>query len=273
MPLRTLTRLLAVAAALLAGPASAIIMRHDVDEARYRDLGEKHRGVLVAMGLNARVDGGPMLFNGMGTLIGPDWVATAAHVAEPILEGERFKSGGAGHYVFLNGRGFRVARIVVHPDYNPATSANDIALVQLTRAVPDAKPACLYEGRDETGKVALLVGQGLPGDGLKGPGTPDGALRGSTVLIGPSEPNDLTWTFHGPGDRDVTPLEGISGPGDSGGPALIETPDGFCLAGVSSNQRRGLLTAIGPEGRYGVVEVYARVSSHLAWIRSTTGLS
>lgn len=60
----------AVACAVAPPAAQAIIMRHDVDEARYRDLGETHRGVLVALALPAQ-DGSPLLYNGMGTLIAP----------------------------------------------------------------------------------------------------------------------------------------------------------------------------------------------------------
>jgi len=70
---------------------------------------------------------------------------------------------------------------------------------------------------------------------------------------------------------DAMPLEGISGPGDSGGPTLID----LCVAGVSSAQRvvidvddEGRET--GGPGRYGVIEVYTRVSSYLPWIRAAT---
>lgn len=59
-------------------------------------------------------------------------------------------------------------------------------------------------------------------------------------------------------------LEGISGPGDSGGPAFLEIDGVIFLAGVSSwqdNRAQG-----GRQGVYGVLEYYARVSSYVGWI-------
>lgn len=62
----------------------------------------------------------------------------------------------------------------------------------------------------------------------------------------------------------MTPLEGISGPGDSGGPALIETADGLRVAGLS------VASSGRPKGRYGALEFYSRVSPQVTWIREIT---
>ena len=48
----------------------------------------------------------------------------------------------------------------------------------------------------------------------------------------------------------------------AGGQALIATPAGLRIAGVSSWQDHD-----GPLATYGCVEHYARVSTHAAWIR------
>lgn len=202
-------------------------------------------------------------------------MVTAAHAVQPIIDGKLIQAPG-GHTVFLKGRGYRVERVVVHPGYDADTNANDIALIKLAGAASNTQPACLYEGRDEAGQITELAGQGLVGTGLTGPGERDGALRGSTVLIDTAEPTVITWLFRPPGDPKAPPLEGISGPGDSGGPAFLRTPAGMCIAGVSSVQRIDRTDA-GPgapddrtgEGRYGVTEVYTRVSAFAPWIRST----
>lgn len=257
---------------LSAAPAAAIIMRHDVPEAEYRALGHQHRGVLVALGLRAESDGAPMLYSGMGTLIAPTWVLTAAHAAAPIVA----SGASAEHFVFVRGRGYKVARVVIHPAWTEAENDNDIALVQLQRPVENAVPACLQTTRDEAGQIATLVGQGLPGDGLRGPGDRDGILRGATVRVGTAEATTLSWVFRKPDDPLVTPLEGISGPGDSGGPALLPAGDTYCVAGVSSEQRIEIDPAAPPsgggQGRYGVIEIYTRVSAYVPWIREVTGL-
>ncbi|MEL6605956.1 MAG: trypsin-like serine protease, partial [Cyanobacteria bacterium J06614_10] len=72
----------------------------------------------------------------------------------------------------------------------------------------------------------------------------------------------LVFKFDAP--PDCTDLEGISGPGDSGSPALLETENGWAIAGISSgNEDHGL-----GEGRYNTTEYYTRVSQYLGWIDS-----
>jgi secreted trypsin-like serine protease len=261
---------------LSAAEARAIVTRHDVDDLRYIELGDRSRGSLVQLGLPAQDDHAPMLYSGMGTLIAPDWVVTAAHAAEYMQQNP--PANGAPQFVYYKGRGYAVASIVLHPQYDNEHYANDIALIHLTRAVRAPELACLYDRDDEVGKVVTLVGSGLPGNGRDGPqADPDGRVRGATVRVGAAEDTVITWRFHAPGERGVTALEGISGPGDSGGPALIQTPAGFCIAGVSSAQRIEVQTdadsqPVGHppgEGHYGVTEAYARVSRYVAWIRAT----
>jgi len=267
---------LALMASVVSAPASAIIMRHDVDDRRYIELGEQRRGILVQLGLPAQDDHAPMLYSGMGTLIAPDWVITAAHAAEYMQQNP--PANGTPQFVYYKGRGYAVASIILHPQYDNEHYANDIALIHLARPVRAPELACLYEGTDELGKVVALVGSGLAGNGRDGPrADPDGEIRGATVRVGAAEDTVITWRFRAPGERGVTPLEGISGPGDSGGPALIQTAAGYCIAGVSSAQRIEVQTDANHhpverppgEGRYGVTEVYTRVSRFIPWIRAT----
>jgi hypothetical protein len=63
-----------------------------------------------------------------------------------------------------------------------------------------------------------------------------------------------------------TPLEGVGGEGDSGGPALVRECERLLVAGVSSWQQHD-----GPLGTYGCVEHYARVSTQLPWFREVCG--
>ena len=77
----------------------------------------------------------------------------------------------------------------------------------------------------------------------------------------------LQFRFDRPGDPAITELEGISGPGDSGGAAFQEIDGKLYVVGVSSWQDTR------PTGRkqglYGVIEHYVRVSSHYDWIMRT----
>jgi secreted trypsin-like serine protease len=202
----------------------------------------------------------------MGTLVAKDWVITAAHAASDLLKPGTHDLLNDNHFVFHKGRGYRVAKIYLHPDWDANKNLNDIALIQLAREVKEPTPVCIYKNSDEKGKVVTLVGQGLPGTGASGPGDDDGALRAATVRVGTAMGSVLTWIFHKPTDPLVTPMEGISGPGDSGGPALLSVRGELCIVGVSSNQTFNV--DIG-EGHYGAKETYMRVSAFRDWIEKT----
>ena len=60
-----------------------------------------------------------------------------------------------------------------------------------------------------------------------------------------------------------TDLEGVGGPGDSGGPALINAGGMWRVAGVSSASMDGR------PSKYGVTDVYTRVSSYVGSISNT----
>lgn len=263
-------------AMLLSSSASAIIIRDDIADSRYRDLGEAYRPMIVQLAIrNSRGD--PGLTMGMGTLITPEWVLTAAHVAQWIPGAPGGKRPAAPHHVFVNSEGYLIDRVVI-PNLRIAMDGapftrNDIALVKLARPVAAAKTACLYRGREEKSYPMILAGMGETGSGAVGVTGPDGVLRGAVQRIDGTDfkgfDKVLWYKFERPTDPDVHELEGIAGPGDSGGPGFIHVDGQVCVAGVGSGQdSRG-----GPEGLYGVVEYYTRVSSFMPWIDSVIGTS
>jgi hypothetical protein len=234
---------LSLAAALDAG---AIVIRHDREDARYRAAAEK---------LPAPVDVG----GAHGTLIDPRWVLTAAHVADGL-------SPFTG-VVSVDGAEYPIRRVVLHPtwigDLGIEPEWIDLALIGLARPVTGGRPVGLYEKRDEAGRIARFVGRGTTGDGNAGPTHEDRALRAATNRIEDVDEARIFFRFDAP--PEATDLEGISGPGDSGGPALVALDDRLFVAGVSSwNDGGGQ-----GECRYGSTEVYARVSTQLDWLRET----
>lgn len=251
-----------VTGSALAPNAQAIIIRHDRPDARYRDLGEEYRPYLVQMGMPDG-EGVKRLYGGMGTMIAPTWVLTAGHVADRFKPESTYPVDMSTHEVWVMGRAYRIKSVHLHPRYRRGDADYDIALVELATAPSNARIACLYSENDEQGQVVTNVGAGVRGNGLIGVGQPDGALRGGTATIDRAERTLLSWRFRGPEDAGVTDLEGISGPGDSGGPAMISKAGRPCVAGVSGSQRRKIGRAA---GTYGVEEVYARVSVFRPWI-------
>src|SRR4029453_15926668 len=86
----------------------------------------------------------------------------------------------------------------------------------------------------------------------------DGRRRAASNIVVDAGPRRLFMKFDEP--PDGTYLEGVGGPGDSGGPALIEIGGHWQVAGISSASMDG------KPGQYGVTDVYTRVSSYVDWI-------
>ncbi len=244
---------------LATGLSVPIVIRHDRPDARYLALGERYRNVLVELNLPRRADPARRGGNGLGVLIAPHWVLTAAHVAADLRQRA---ARGDTLRVTVAGRDYAIQAIAIHESWTDG-GPSDIALVRLATDVPSPRVASPWTARDEVGRVVTVVGSGDTGTGLTGPARADGRLRGATNRVEDAGADVLRWTFDDPSSPGTTDLEGISGPGDSGGPALLEVEGRLWVLGVSVAQDgmgRG-------RGRYGVVEYYTRVSSYADWIR------
>jgi hypothetical protein len=245
------------AAYVLVGTSAveAIVVRHDVEDTAFLEYAKRFPAVAAV-----RCAGGSCGLGAESTLIDPRWLLTAAHVATDLRRGDTAEIGGTV---------YSIERVVRHPDWQSEADVHvDIALVELARPVAGVAPVPLYSGTDEVGMLAVFVGRGGTGTGLTGPVTEDQRLRAATnrveSVVGDSL---LRFRFDSPGEPDVTELEGISGPGDSGGPAFIERDGALYLIGVGVGQNAR--PANGKRGHYKVLELYTRVSAFAAWVRAT----
>lgn len=220
-----------------------MIIRHDVDDQKYLDLGEEYSSSVAYLGGCA------------GTLIDSNWILTAAH----CVKGRESALFNVQHI----DKEYRVETIMVHPKFGlDREGQHDIALMQLKDPVMNGKPAELYDSKDEESRRVVFVGRGTFGNGQEGLIEHDAKQRGATnTIIGTSD-QWIEFEFDSP--ENATTLEGISGSGDSGGPAFITVDERLYVVGVSSRQRGNGLK----EGTYGVHEYYTRVSSNIAWIES-----
>lgn len=261
-------RWLFLALAALPLCAGAIVIRDDVDDARYRIDGTEFPALADMPG------------EGQGVLIAPRWVLTAAHAAP--ME-------GMGATIAINGTDYGVERVFLHSGYRRMPEAlgkeamatgspsrihaflaemDDIALIRLQAPVNDVQPVPLYRGTAEVTQIAALIGKGATGNGAVGlvPGGPHRTtLRRAYNAITGGNDRYLWYRFDPP--PQGLPLEGVLGNGDSGGPLIINNHGILQLVGLGS-----WITAV-PEhaleaGFYGQVVYNVRVSRYIDWIES-----
>lgn len=221
----------------LSASAHAIVIRHDVAPVAYHAASDDYPAVFGLLRTRRGYWDCP------ATLIAPDWAITAGH----CTEAPRIQEGlaGGGYAVQIGGAENTIDRIVRHP-------RSDVALVHLARPMANARPAQLYAGADEVGQVVNLLGWGDTGTGQTGVTGPDGQFRLARNKVDRAEGDIISWTFSAPNlaDGDVVDLEGVAGPGDSGGPAFVIIQGEMVLLGVSLAQDGA---GRGP-GRYGARE-------------------
>jgi hypothetical protein len=209
-------------------PAYAIVIRHDVDDSHYLQDEDAYPAVFEIFEERG----------GVATLVTPQWALTAAHVGQ----------NAQGQSMMIAGQSYAVEEVVLHPEWE--SKRREMALLLLDRPVESVDPIPIYEGDGEVGQVVTFVGRGDTGTGLTGPATKDHKLRAATNRVERIDGDMLVFRFDAPTEEGVTPFEGISGPGDSGGLALIETVDGLRLAGLSvaqdsSGHERGTYWCLG----------------------------
>ena len=227
----------------------SLIVRHDVSDKRFIALAKKYPQICH-------------LADGEATLIKDNWVVTAAHAA--VILNEEMENGKTPQ-VSIDNKHYGVEKIILHPNFqiNETSIENDIALIQIKGSITHIPYAKLYNKQDEKGKQITIVGRGDFGTGLTGPQKMDKITRAATNRIDEANGQWIIFNFDNPESENTTELEGVSGPGDSGGPAFIDINGVRYIVGVSSNQADN---DSGKQGVYGVTEYYARISFYKKWI-------
>ena len=241
--------------------AQAIIVRHDKRDSHYHELAARYAQVfwLYEQGDNRRC---------LATLVDEQWALTAAHCLRETPLGASLLSGS--HWsVQVRGQDNAIDRVAVHPDYDSAGAAaaigTDLAMLHLLEPAGVA-PAEIYEGQNELDTPLLIMGWGNTGTGLNDKRRNDHRFRIARNQVTRAAAW-LEFVFDDPVGplSEALNLEGMPGPGDSGGPAFIDTANGMQLAGVARGELQGELSR--PQGLYGAVAIYERVSLHSQWLK------
>lgn len=262
---------------LLLPQALGITIRHDVDDAQYTELAESFAAVGHIGGCTA-------------TLIAPDVVLTAAHCFDDDGDGE-LDAGRMPDGFFLGPSWDMVSAehaiddFVLHPERTPASRERwDVALIFLSEPIDDIAPIPVSDA-EPVGESVVIVGYGGTGtgqdadywsddayDGLKraAQNTVDGRDEdtfGTGVLIidfdAPDSSTNSSTEVYGLDSLDSPlQLEGCTGPGDSGGPMLMQVDGQWRVVGVASAGFNPLSQTQDDEraGQYGSIAEHASLS-------------
>lgn len=206
-----------------------------------------------------------------GTVIGKQWVLTAAHCAAAM---KRFQSQEGAVKFFVRegtqdiagskGRDVPVSNINMHDGYDPERTLNDVALLRLARAASVPSQKLVGETRraemQEPRRVGTVTGFGLVSEG----GDSSARLRQVDVPI--VDQRDCRSVY---GVDRITEANFCAGEkrggkdscqGDSGGPLFVRDNDGQVLQAGVVSWGKGCARA----DYYGV---YASVGTFQSWIR------
>lgn len=221
----------------------------------------------------------------IGNYKGHGYVLTAGHMFTKESNASDYS------YVAIDGTEYQGEEVFLHPFWNDNLedrSGYDFAIVRLSEEVEDVGPQpYLYNGSNEQGKTLTFIGYGYRGAAKKGeddsidtkdePAAAEGLVEEVNTAVDPvpkkgdagnylaiwlpKEDGSISNPINDKGiTKPISPLAGILGSGDSGGPAWIQTDNGWAIAAINSNGNEN--------AAYGNSSWFPRISHVEKWIKS-----
>lgn len=195
-----------------------------------------------------------------GVIVNDLWILTAAHCVHKRLESSIVVVAGTDNRSGADGVIVHVDKIVIHENYNPGLSENDIALIYLSSSLPinqvTIRPVKFASQVPKSGAFAVVTGWGATSEG----GANSLKLQEVDVHIIDSNICDAAYGFNRISDDML--CAGTSAGGkdacqnDSGGPLL------------SNNELVGIVSWGSGCARPEYPGVYANVFYFQKWIQS-----
>lgn len=268
-----------------------MIVAGNATDARYRSAtGEGYDGV-VLVSVAGHYGTGSLLYNGRAIL-------TAAHLFTPNIN-------NTATVTFQTTAGTQTlssSSVVLNPNYDTVNDNNDLAIVWLSNPAPiTANRYNIYHNTDELAHIMTMVGYGEMGTGNTGASisntsnsvrmmaqnqfdtdavtlksylgtamnwTPTAGTQLIADFDNGNNANDAFGRLMNMSGAGLGQSEGLIAPGDSGGPAFINSQ----LAGVASYTTSLSISSIHPDvdnvsnSSFGEIAAWQRVSNYQQWI-------
>ncbi len=225
------------------------------------------------------VSNGSSTYKGSAVAISPEWLLTAGHNADLNDDGLPDSFWNSTFHLPEYGS-FAVLEAFTHGSFTGFANPNvndDLALLRLATPLPLGLGYPALGKGAGLGDVITLVGYGRSGYGSYGY-TGNASLtdrRYGSNAINSFKLDDegdgfnevFLYDFDDPASPDSlgNAIETIIGPGDSGGPALRQSADGWEIVGISTFTE-------GYGGRFGDTGGGVLIEPYLGWIHETTGI-